>query len=172
MDMVRDLLRLNLDMDMVMDMVLLLSMSPRLIMDMDTTLPITPTDTTLDTDMARGLLMPSLDMVTAMLLATHTEAPRVCMDTMEVMAMVDITARGPLSQVMVMLSAITTEAPRVHGHYGGYGYGGYYGKRSAEPGYYGGASSFVHQSRPYYHGSYGYGINHYGKRSADAGYYG
>merc|ERR1711887_317189 len=32
---------------------------------------------------------------------------------MEVMAMVDITARGPLSQVMVMLSAITTEAPRV-----------------------------------------------------------
>merc|ERR1711942_496663 len=51
--------------------------------------------------------------------------------------------------------------------YGGYGYGGYYGKRSAdaEPGYYGGASSFVHQSRPYYHGSYGYGINHYGKRS-------
>ena len=63
MDMVRDLLRLNLDMDMV----LLLSMSPRLIMDMDTTLPITPTDTTLDTDMARGPLMPSLDMVTAML---------------------------------------------------------------------------------------------------------
>merc|ERR1712243_167289 len=56
--------------------------------------------------------------------------------------------------------------------YGGYGYGGYYGKRSAEPGYYGGASSFVHQSRPYYHGSYGYGINHYGKRAADAGYYG
>merc|ERR1712115_675653 len=53
----------------------------------------------------------------------------------------------------------------VHGHYGGYGYGGYYGKRSAEPGYYGGASSFVHQSRPYYHGSYGYGINHYGKKS-------
>merc|ERR1711970_897084 len=31
--------------------------------------------------------------------------------------------------------------------YGGYGYGGYYGKRSAEPGYYGGASSYVHQSR-------------------------
>merc|ERR1712083_1002460 len=56
--------------------------------------------------------------------------------------------------------------------YGGYGYRGYYGKRSAEPGYYGGASSYVHQSRPYYHGSYGYGINHYGKRSADAGYYG
>merc|ERR1711887_6433 len=35
------------------------------------------------------------------------------MDTMEVMAMVDIMARGPLSQVTVMLSAITTEAPRV-----------------------------------------------------------
>merc|ERR1711970_570186 len=46
--------------------------------------------------------------------------------------------------------------------YGGYGYGGYYGKRSAEPGYYGGASSFIHQSRPYYHGSYGYGYAHGG----------
>jgi len=54
MDMVRDLLRLNLDMDMVMDMGLLLSMSPRLTMDMDTTLHSTPTDTTLDEDMARG----------------------------------------------------------------------------------------------------------------------
>merc|ERR1712215_282370 len=35
----------------------------------------------------------------------------------------------------------------LHGHYGGYGYGhGYYGygMRSAEPGYYGHASSFVH----------------------------
>merc|ERR1711862_561877 len=66
MDMVRDLLRLNLDMAMVMDMVLLLSMSPRLTMDMDTTLPSTPTDTILDMDMARGPLMPSLDMVMAM----------------------------------------------------------------------------------------------------------
>merc|ERR1719250_416874 len=54
MDMVRDLLRL--DMAMVMDMVLLLSMSPRLTMDMDTTLPSTPMDTILDMDMARGLL--------------------------------------------------------------------------------------------------------------------
>merc|ERR1711973_784027 len=35
------------------------------------------------------------------------------MDTMEVTDMVDITARGLLSQVMAMLSAITTEAPRV-----------------------------------------------------------
>merc|ERR1712168_499748 len=93
MDMVRDLLRLNLDMDMVMDMVLLLSMSPRLTMDMDTTLPSTPTDTTLDTDMARGPLMPSLDMVTAMLSATHTEAPRVSMDTMEVTDMEVTMAR-------------------------------------------------------------------------------
>merc|ERR1719513_166608 len=48
-------------------MVLLLSMSPRLTMDMDTTLPSTPMDTTLDMDMARGPLMPSLDMVMAML---------------------------------------------------------------------------------------------------------
>ena len=56
MDMVRDLLRLNLDMAMVMDMVLLLSMSPRLTMDMDTTLPSTPMDTILDMDMARDPL--------------------------------------------------------------------------------------------------------------------
>merc|ERR1719320_2324367 len=48
-------------------MVLLLSMSPRLTMDMDTTLPSTPTDTILAMDMARGPLMPSLDMVMAML---------------------------------------------------------------------------------------------------------
>merc|ERR1719348_1360798 len=48
-------------------MVLLLSMSPKLIMDMDTTLPTTPTDTTLDMDMARGPLMLSLDTVMAML---------------------------------------------------------------------------------------------------------
>merc|ERR1711963_336565 len=48
----------------------------------------------------------------------------------------------------------------------GYGYGAYgYGKRSAEPGYgYGSGYSFVAQSRPYYHGSYGYNINHsYGR---------
>merc|ERR1719317_1269778 len=70
---------------------LLLSMSPRLTMDMDTTLPSTPTDTILDMDMARGPLMPSLDMV--MLSATTTEAPRVFMDTMEVMDMVVIMAR-------------------------------------------------------------------------------
>merc|ERR1712106_996174 len=53
-----------------------------------------------------------------------------------------------------------------------YTYGYNIRKRSADAGYYGGASSYVHQTRPYYHGSYGYGINHYGKRSADAGYLG
>merc|ERR1719147_315947 len=59
----RGQLRLSPDMDMVMDMELLLSMSPRLIMDMDTTLPITLMDITLDMDMARGLLTPSPEMV-------------------------------------------------------------------------------------------------------------
>merc|ERR1711942_415774 len=50
----------------------------------------------------------------AMLSATHTEALRVCMDTMEDMAMEDMDmARGLLSQDMVMLSATTTEVPRV-----------------------------------------------------------
>merc|ERR1712029_87113 len=64
----------------------------------------------------------------------------------------------------------TTQGLSSYGYYG-------YGKRSAEPGY--GLSvaipatgfSAVQQSRPYYHGSYGYNINHvYGKRSAEPGY--
>merc|ERR1712098_3598 len=64
----------------------------------------------------------------------------------------------------------TTQGLTSYGYYG-------YGKRSAEPGY--GISvaipatgfSAVQQSRPYYHGSYGYNINHvYGKRSAEPGY--
>merc|ERR1711928_133376 len=53
--------------------------------------------------------------------------------------------------------------------YGGYGYGRLY-KRSAEPSYYyGGASSYVAESRPYY--NYGYGVRHH-KRSAEPSYYG
>merc|ERR1711887_521547 len=100
--MVRDLLRLNLDMDMVMDMVLLLSMSPRLTMDMDTTEPSTPMDTTLDMDMARGLL----SQVTVMLSAITTEAPRVSMDTMEVTDMVVTMARGLLSQDTMAVPAL------------------------------------------------------------------
>merc|ERR1719320_2150911 len=79
-------------------MVLLLSMSPRLTMDMGTTLPSTPTDTTLDMDMA-------------MLSATTTEAPRVFMDTMEVMDMVVIMARDLLSQdIMVVPALLSTRA--------------------------------------------------------------
>merc|ERR1719513_520458 len=81
------------------------------IMDMDTTLPSTPTDTTLDTDMARGPLMPSLDMVMAMPSATPTEAPRVFMDTMEVMDMVVIMARDLLSQdIMEVPALLSTRA--------------------------------------------------------------
>merc|ERR1712115_507743 len=92
-------------------MVLLLSMSPRLTMDMDTTLPSTPMDTTLDMDMARGPLMLSLDMVMAMLSATPTEAPRVFMDTMEVMDMVVIMERDLLSQdIMVVPALLSTRA--------------------------------------------------------------
>merc|ERR1719250_469515 len=93
-------------------MVLLLSMSPRLTMDMDTTLPSTPTDTILDMDMedmdmARGLL--SQDMV--MPSATTTEAPRVCMDTMEAMDMVVIMARDLLSQdIMAAPDLLSTRA--------------------------------------------------------------
>merc|ERR1719513_317042 len=63
-----------------------------------------------DMDMAMEVL-PTILMVAV---ATHTEAPRVCMDTMEDMAMEDMDmARDLLSQDMVMLSATTTEAPRV-----------------------------------------------------------
>merc|ERR1719206_1100761 len=92
-------------------MVLLLSMSPRLTMDMDTTLPSTPMDTILAMDMARGPLMPSLDMDMVMLSATTTEAPRVFMDTMEVMDMVVIMARDLLSQdIMVVPALLSTRA--------------------------------------------------------------
>merc|ERR1711862_576689 len=92
-------------------MVLLLSMFPRLTMDMDTTLPSTPMDTILDMDMARDPLMPSLDMVMVMLSATTTEAPRVFMDTMEVMDMVVIMARDLLSQdIMVVPALLFTRA--------------------------------------------------------------
>merc|ERR1719312_176718 len=89
-------------------MVLLLSMSPRLTMDMDTTPPSTPMDTILDMDMARDPLMPSLDMLWPCR-KLHTQKPpgsawilwriwlwriwiwqEVCMDTMEDMAMEDM----------------------------------------------------------------------------------
>merc|ERR1719348_1800115 len=88
-------------------MVLLLSMSPKLTMDMDTTLPITPMDTILDMAMARGLL----SQVMVMLSATTTEAPRVSMDTMEVMAMVVTMARDLLSQdIMAVPALMSTRA--------------------------------------------------------------
>merc|ERR1719516_640946 len=108
---------LRLAMDMVMDMELLLSMCPRLTMDMATTLHTTPMDITLDMDMARGPLMPSQDIM-AMLLVTLTEAHKdftaTMVDTdMVDMDMVDFTARGPLmpsQDIMVTLSATLTEA--------------------------------------------------------------
>merc|ERR1712128_404936 len=53
MVMARGLLMLSQDMAMVMDMELLLSMCPRLTMDMVITHNLTPTDITLDTDMVR-----------------------------------------------------------------------------------------------------------------------
>merc|ERR1712106_1159498 len=108
MVMARGLLMLSQDMAMVMDMELLLSMCPRLTMDMVINHNLTPTDITLDTDMARGLLMLSQDMVMAMLPATPTEAHRDSMDTMVDMGMVDmvmVMARGllMLSQDMAMV---------------------------------------------------------------------
>merc|ERR1712177_150141 len=93
-------------------MVLLLSMSPRLTMDMDTTLPSTPMDTTLDMDMARGPLMLSQDiMVVPALLST-----RAALTTMDLMAMVSTTmARG-----LLMLDTMAMEwlgaTSRLTGH--------------------------------------------------------
>merc|ERR1711962_1889823 len=50
----------------------------------------------------------------------------------------------------------------------GYGYGGYYGKRSAEPGYgYSSGVSYYHRSPQ---GVQGYGYGGYHKRSAEPGY--
>ena len=86
-------------------------------MYMATTHNLTPMDTTLDMDLARGPLKLRQDMVAmAMLQAILTEAPRVFMDTMVAMGMVVmdmVMARGLLNQDMAMLPATTTEAPRV-----------------------------------------------------------
>merc|ERR1712123_277048 len=106
MVMARGLLMLSQDMAMVMDMELLLSMCPRLTMDMVITHNLTSTDITLDTDMVRGLLM--LDMVMAMLPATPTEAHRDFMDTMVVTDMDMVMARGLLMlDTMVVLALMS-----------------------------------------------------------------
>merc|ERR1712128_132516 len=79
-------------------------MCPRLTMDMVITHNLTPTDITLDTDMVRGLLRLSQDMVMAMLPVTPTEAHRDSMDTMVVMDM----ARGLLMlDTMVVLALMS-----------------------------------------------------------------
>merc|ERR1712128_290297 len=89
-------------------MELLLSMCPRLTMDMVITHNLTPTDITLDTDMVRGLLKLSQDMVMAMLQATPTEAHRDSMDTMVVMDMVMVMVRGLLMlDTMVVLALMS-----------------------------------------------------------------
>merc|ERR1739838_1274749 len=109
MVMARGLLMLSQDMAMVMDMELLLSMCPRLTMDMVITHNLTPTDITLDTDMVRGLLKLSQDMVMVMLPATPTEAHRVSMDTTVVMDMVMDMVRGLLMlDTMVVLALMST----------------------------------------------------------------
>merc|ERR1712128_122864 len=109
MVMARGLLMLSQDMAMVMDMELLLSMCPRLTMDMVITHNLTPTDITLDTDMVRGLLRLSQYMVMAMLPATPTEAHRDSMDTMVVTDMVMVMARGLLMlDTMVVLALMST----------------------------------------------------------------
>merc|ERR1719153_2000031 len=106
MSMVRGLLML--DMAMAMDMELPLSMSPRLTMDMATTLPIT----TMVTVFTRDLQMLSQDMV--MQSVIFIEVHKDSMDTMVDMDMdMDIMdmARDLLSQViMVMPALLSTKA--------------------------------------------------------------
>merc|ERR1739838_5713 len=85
--------RVCMDTMVDMDMELLLSMSHRLTMDMAITLPITLMVTTF----TRGLLMLNQDTAMVMPPATHTEAPRVCMDIMvgmDMAVMVMVMARG------------------------------------------------------------------------------
>merc|ERR1712215_67716 len=101
---------LMLDMAMAMDMELPLSMSPRLTMDMATTLPIT----TMVTAFTRDLQMLSQDMAMVMLSVIHIEVHKDSMDTMVDMDMdMDIMdmARDLLSQViMVMPVLLSTKA--------------------------------------------------------------
>merc|ERR1712128_253169 len=81
-------------------------------MDMVITHNLTPTDVTLDTDMVRGLLKLSQDMVMAMLPATPIEAHRDSMDTMVVMDMVMVMVRGLLMVVtdMVVMDTVMVMA--------------------------------------------------------------
>merc|ERR1711887_115450 len=108
MSMARGLLML--DMAMAMDMELPLSMSPRLTMDMATTLPIT----TMVTVFTRDLQMLSQDMAMVMLSVIHIEVHKDSMDTMVDMDIdMDIMdmARDLLSQViMVMPVLLSTKA--------------------------------------------------------------
>merc|ERR1711964_703033 len=93
---------------LAMDMELLLSMCPRLTMDMATTLHTTPMDTTLDMDStARGPLMLSQD-ITATLSAILTEAHRDFTATMVDTDMEDFTARGRLSQDIMAVPALSS----------------------------------------------------------------
>merc|ERR1712086_1160054 len=86
-------------------------MCPRLTMDMVITHNLTPTDITLDTDMVRGLLKLSQDMVMAMLPATPTEAHRDSMDTMVVMDMVMVMARDLQMLVTMVVLALMSTRP-------------------------------------------------------------
>merc|ERR1712106_1075236 len=66
---------------------------------------------TLDTDMVRGLLKLSQDMVMAMLPATPIEAHRDFMDTMVVMDMVMVMVRGLLMLVTMVVLALMSTRP-------------------------------------------------------------
>merc|ERR1712106_782060 len=88
-------------------------MCPRLTMDMVITHNLTPTDITLDTDMVRGLLRLSQDMVMAMLPATPTEAHMDSMVVMDmvVMDMVTVMARDLQMLVTMVVLALMSIRP-------------------------------------------------------------
>merc|ERR1712106_239048 len=67
---------------------------------------LTLTDITLDTDMVRGLLKLSQDMVMAMLPATPTEAHRDSMDTMVVMDTVVMDTVMVMARGLLMLDTM------------------------------------------------------------------
>merc|ERR1711892_1555072 len=71
---------------------------------------LTPTDITLDTDMVRGLLKLSQDMVMAMLPATPTEAHRDSMDTMVVMDTVVMDTVMVMARGLLMLDTMVVLA--------------------------------------------------------------
>merc|ERR1719317_1698963 len=122
-------------------MVLLLSMSPRLTMDMDTTLPSTPTDTILDMDMARDpLSRVARDALTSITRVSDIMArglQRLAIKGTHISLVKESGTTNPMVKDLPMLDekdtlkGITMEQPYLHNTIRYYKP---YGKRSADAG--------------------------------------